>query len=380
MHLSMPTLRAPLPLIAALVLSMAACGPQPRRGNSSTGQGGGGPPGDNGPGNGGAQGDQGDAADPGAGGGGANDQEPAAGDDPADDDPADDDPGDDDPTDDDPADDDPGDDDPEDDDPEDDEPAEDPPDLPAPPDPGPYSGGDCPLLRQGANQFDSASNDRRVLIFLPPESDEAPGFLTIWHALGGDADQFAQWFQAASVARQYNVVVAVPDSCCSPTAEWERRADLALFDDLLTCVDEGFEINRRKVYATGFSAGGLWTTALVIERGQYLASAVIFSGGTGAFSPYRSPAYPMPLLLVDGGRSDIYGGVVNFNEMMADLTERAVADGHFVVECDHGLGHTLPGDAGLWGYEFLFAHVYGDGSSPFESGLPRSFPDYCSIR
>ena len=66
--------------------------------------------------------------------------------------------------------------------------------------------------------------------------------------------------------------------------------------------------------------------------------------------------------------------------MMDDLAGQAADDGHFVIECDHGRGHTFPPDAGGWGYGFLFAHTYGDGSSPFEGGLRGDFPDYCHIR
>ena len=360
---------------------LAACGTPSPRTSGPGGGGGGGDVANLGDDAAGGAADEGNAGDPG------NDDPIPAADDPADPGPGDDpDPGGGDAGD-DPADDpDPRDDPADDPDPEDD-PGDDPIDDPAvrPPNPPGFSGGACPDFQEGANRFVSATNDRRVLLFFPPESDEPPGLMTIWHALGSNADQFASMFQAANVARAENLIVAVPDSCCSQVAEWDLVADLALFDDLLSCLSgdgDDAVLDRRRVYATGFSAGGLWTTQLVMERSQFLAAATIFSGGTGGFAPYRRPRHPVPLLLVDGGPTDLYGGgMVNFDQMMADFASRASSDGHFIVECDHGRGHTIPFDAGTWGYEFMFAHTYdGTADSPFEDGLTRSFPDYCGIR
>ena len=36
-----------------------------------------------------------------------------------------------------------------------------------------------------------------------------------------------------------------------------------------------------RIYTTGFSAGGLWSTWLVMHRSHRIAAAAVFSGGVG---------------------------------------------------------------------------------------------------
>ncbi len=253
------------------------------------------------------------------------------------------------------------------------------PALPEPAAPPAYSGETCPALVAGVNTFESAGHSRTVQVFMPDAAIADPPVLFIWHALGGNATQFATVFQAKKVAADYGAVVVVPESCCNAQSEWEPSADSALFDDMLSCLSEQRGVDLRRVYTTGFSAGGLWSTWLTVNRGDMLAAAVIFSGGVAAWLPYVTPAYKLPVVLVDGGPTDVYGGIVNFNDMTQTLADNLVDDGHIVVACDHGGGHTLPMGADIWGYTFLFDHSYGDGSSPYAAGLDEMWPSYCEL-
>ncbi len=254
------------------------------------------------------------------------------------------------------------------------------PDLPAPTAPPAFSEGICPGFEAGVNKFDSAGQARNVQFFWPDDSIENPPVLFVWHALGGNATMFANLFQAQKVADDYGAVVVVPESCCNPQSEWEPSVDSILFDDVLFCLDEQRGVDLRRVYTTGFSAGGLWSTWLTVNRADMLAAAVIFSGGVAAWLPYKKPAYNLPVVLVDGGPTDLYGGFVNFDQMMATLSDNLVEDGHVVIDCDHGGGHTLPAGADQWGYTFLFDHSYGDGSSPYSDGLDDTWPSWCELR
>ena len=38
----------------------------------------------------------------------------------------------------------------------------------------------------------------------------------------------------------------------------DPAADLTLFDDILACLDQQYDIDNKRVYTSGFSAGGLW--------------------------------------------------------------------------------------------------------------------------
>jgi predicted esterase len=163
----------------------------------------------------------------------------------------------------------------------------------------------------------------------------------------------------------------------------DSSLDAALFEEALSCLDAHYGIDRGRVYTTGFSAGALWSTWLVMNRSPYLAAAVLFSGGVPGppmGGAYTSPDFDLPVLALHGGTSDIYGGgVIRFNEATTALADGLKADGHFVVVCNHDRGHTIPFNVMDFAIPFLFDHRFGSADSPHSGGLPQSWPSFCAI-
>lgn len=267
------------------------------------------------------------------------------------------------------------------------------PRVPQPPAPIPYPG-TCPTFVPGTNTIIADTRERSFELFLPPHpTDNGSALVYVWHGNGDTAKTLANYFLAQEAAEEYNAIVVSPSNCCNDkfndccdfTMTWnmgaysKTEADLAVFDGILACVDEQYNIDNRRVYTTGFSAGSLWSTYLVVNRGEYLAAASIFSGGTGLVVEYATPGNTLPVLLAWGGSVDVYMGVVDFQVMSLDFSEKLRADGHLVAECNHGLGHTVPFNGPAWGHRWLFAHQWGDSDSPFLQGLTEDFPDYCVI-
>ena len=267
------------------------------------------------------------------------------------------------------------------------------PQGPQPPAPPPYAG-TCPTFTAGTNKILAGTRQRSFELFLPPHPyDNGAGLVFVWHGNGDTGKSLAGYFLAQEAANEYNAIVVAPSNCCNDnfndccdfSMTWnmgtfsDKEADLAVFDGILACIDEQFNIDNRRVYTTGFSAGSLWSSFLVVNRGQYLAAATIFSGGTGLVVDYATPGNKMPVLLAWGGTADVYMGVVDFQVMTLDFSEKLRADGHFVAQCNHGLGHTVPFGGPTWGHRWLFAHQWGDEGSPFDGGLSADFPDYCLI-
>ena len=273
------------------------------------------------------------------------------------------------------------------------------PDLgPQPPAPPAYEG-TCPQFVAGPNVMEADGRNRNVQVYLPGQPEGAP-VVFIWHGNGDKGESIANFFMAQAVTQEYGAIVVAPNSCCMDnhtdccdySTTWnvgtysKTEADLPLFDKTLACLEEQFDIDNRKVYTTGFSAGALWSTYLLVNRSDYFAAASIFSGGTGVVVTYQTPNYKMPVLLAWGGENDTYMGVVSFDEMTKNFSAALREDGHFVVECNHGpyaqagQGHTIPFTGPTWGHKFMFAHEWSDGTSPFaETGLTDEFPDYCRI-
>lgn len=258
------------------------------------------------------------------------------------------------------------------------------PDTPAEPS-GPdlraYTGGACPLLGAGANTLESSSVQRSVELFLPEEVEFAP-LVFFWYGAGGSTVSY-DWMQ--DFADAYGVVIAVPGAT-SGLFEWPILAgndpspELVFFDDILACTAESLPIDTRRIYTTGFSAGGIWSSVLVMHRSDVLAAAAIYSGGTGSLvRPYESPSAQIPILGMYGGDSDIYGGgIMNFKDSMSEFMDGLVGDGHLVVACNHDGGHTIPAGGLGWGLDFVRVHRFGDVESPYETELPPYLPEYCS--
>ncbi|MCA9527247.1 MAG: hypothetical protein KC549_13235, partial [Myxococcales bacterium] len=246
----------------------------------------------------------------------------------------------------------------------------------------PYTGGECPTFEAGRNTFAAGGRERTFNLYLPDAPEGAP-LLFMWHPLGSNAGQIASFLRAADAARTHGLVIAVPESLRTQT-EWGyvgvAADDLALFDDLYACLTAQFGLDRTRTYTTGFSAGALWSSYLVVHRAEYLTAALILSGGTNAFLPYRTPAYRLPVLLAWGGPTDQYGGVVNFQETTLQMRDRLRADGHVVVTCEHTGGHVPPPGVATWGYEFLMLHQIRDASSPLTAtGLGPAYPEGCVL-
>ena len=63
------------------------------------------------------------------------------------------------------------------------------------------------------------------------------------------------------------------------SSEGPSGVDLSMFDDLLSCISEQYDVQLGCVGSLGVSAGGLWTTYLGNMRGEYLATNQTISGG-----------------------------------------------------------------------------------------------------
>ncbi len=246
--------------------------------------------------------------------------------------------------------------------------------------------GSCPAFTDDVVAFTSNGEEREALI-LTPEGGVTPGsgVLFAWYGTGGSASWMSNAMRLQSIADDLGFVVVVPEAMPSNILEWEFRTDgandLAFYDDLRTCVTRAYDTDPDKVFTTGFSAGALWSSYLVVHRGDTLAGAVIYSGGTDPIFLYEPPDGPVPVALVSGGPDDTWGVpglfVVEFELTTQNMTNSLLADGHTVVTCEHGRGHTLPPEWRDLLVPWLTDHTYGQ-DSPYAGGELGSLPSMCT--
>ncbi len=259
---------------------------------------------------------------------------------------------------------------------DDDSAGDDPPAWPAP-----IYEGTCPQFTEGLNEdFLSSGDDRQFRLALPDNPEGAP-VVFAWHWLSGTAEQVMDWLGFGDLPQSEDVIVVAPESDGYPSEwRWDQQSDgnpdATLFEDILACLVEQWDVDLGRVHTTGMSAGGLWSTWMILHRSEWLASAAPMSGGVQS-SYYTTPTDPIPAMLIWGGPTDLYNGF-SFDVATTDFSEDLRADGHFVVECDHDSGHIPPDSPATLTWDFFNEHPKGH-DSPWESGLPIHLPSFCSL-
>lgn len=277
-----------------------------------------------------------------------------------------------------------------------------------------YSHGECPALMGGPTEdtaviddFPTGESVRAFRLLVPDDYDGTQPYPLVfaWHWLNATSASFVREGELESATAQMDFIAVLPDAVRDesgdrvflltwPFAEvWGVEQEMLFFDDLMACVGRQFNIDRRRVYGIGVSAGGLWLTYLATTaRANYFAAIEVLSGGLGAVFDFWSLEYApqdrkFPTLVVWGGPLDWLG--ISFDEASQRLRDALVGDDHFVVQCVHDAGHGVPpiepreGDTRfrfLW--TFMFDHPYGwdRNTSPYYTdGLPDVFPEWCSF-
>ena len=243
-----------------------------------------------------------------------------------------------------------------------------------------YSKGTCPTLKNGENDnFASDGLQRRFVLNLPSNPSGAP-VLFVWHGSGGSPTNALNIKNRMMIGRE-NIIFVAPYASGNSPLEWfsdapaENNADLLLFDDILACLHTQYAIDLNRIWTTGFSAGAGWSSYLVVNRANRLASAVILSGGLATPDLYKTPAAKIPVLIEWGGPTDI-AGVHNNEQASLSFSQQLQDDGNFVIECKGNQGHTVGSDI-RYTWTFLRDHPKGGTLENYANGLPSEFPSYC---
>jgi poly(3-hydroxybutyrate) depolymerase len=98
-------------------------------------------------------------------------------------------------------------------------------------------------------------------------------------------------------------------------------SDFELTDQLLACAVANHNIDPRRVYATGCSAGGLFSTAMASNRSSYLAAAAPNSGGSSGFLTWQN--MHTPALMTIHGAPESTSSALIFHKAVRLLTWRS---------------------------------------------------------
>jgi predicted esterase len=257
------------------------------------------------------------------------------------------------------------------------------------------------------------SGDDGRLPIIPPISGDCPAFMTstitlmglpgisiqagakkegsptgplvfYWHGTGSSALEGGMFPGTTEVLSLGGIVVAFSGSLgtggdCSGTGTFSQD-DYKVADQIVACAVKNHNIDARRIYATGCSAGGLFAGCMGIERSSYLAAAVANSGGvTIGYGPFQDPKRVPAVMTMHGGPADMV--IVTFSQTsMAYDTLMLKHNSAMVIDCDHMGGHCgAPPALYASGWQFMKDHPFGTKPSPYASGLPAGFDPSCKI-
>ena len=164
-------------------------------------------------------------------------------------------------------------------------------------------------------------------------------------------------------AERYGWIIASSDNTQSD-GEWEpnRRAIAAMWPDVL----QGYAVDPRRIYATGFSGGASVAWALARETGQ-------IAGVIGAGAPNPGNESPKPVRAAWFGAA----GRADFNFLDAKAIDARIAQfgSPHRLEYLDGSHQWLPGPLALRGVGWLEALAMKNGLRPRDPALAASLLD-----
>jgi hypothetical protein len=244
----------------------------------------------------------------------------------------------------------------------------------------PAVSGECPNFRSGTITF-MGLGGITVAAGAKGSSPTAP-FVFYWHGTGSFAGEYAGSAAAVSagVQSEGGVLVSFDGSTggdfLSGTAIF-GEGDFVVGDQLLACAIKDHNVDAKRVFATGCSAGGLFSTAQGAMRSNYMAAVAPNSGGLSIPAQFQNGWTPALMTIHGAAGVDVVG--IDFSQSSATADMLFKNRMGFVVNCDTGGGHC--GGGGLAGdiWEFFKAHPYGTSPSPWKDALPSGFSRVCKI-
>ena len=183
---------------------------------------------------------------------------------------------------------------------------------------------------------------REGIVYAPPaaHADESLPLILAFHGFGDNMQNF----------QGTNVHGAWPDAVVVYFQGLERRRgllgwqvegagvdrDLKLVDVALASLRQTYNIDDDRIYATGFSNGGMFTYLLWAERPGVFAA---FAPVAGRLRESARPTHPRPLFHVAGERD----GVVSFSDQQASIEAAGAVNGVGDTTAPCGNGCTIYG-------------------------------------
>jgi len=238
--------------------------------------------------------------------------------------------------------------------------------------------GDCPNFVTGAFSYQGLTGQMVV----GPMGTGDGALLFYWHGTAMPASMIQMGNSQSKITSLGGIIVS-PDGPatgageagslpCSGTSVFGATITFDIIDQIYACAIRDYNINPRRVYSMGCSAGGLEAGCMALTRSSYVAAVAPNSGGIlGA--TFQNAHAPAVMTMHGSQASDSV--IVNFADRSVILDQQIRDAGGVAYDCNHGGGHCgAPANLLDAAVDFLLAHPFGVSPEP---GLPPTAPAYC---
>jgi predicted esterase len=239
---------------------------------------------------------------------------------------------------------------------------------------------DCPEFKNGTISYMGLSGIAMVA-GTKAAGPTAP-MVFYWHGTGSSSGEYASMAGAVrqGVVQEGGVLISFQGTTGGDLLSGTSifgKGDFVLADGLLACAVAKHNIDPRRVFATGCSAGGLFSGAMAAARSNYMAAAAPNSGGWTTPVGWQNMNTPALMTIHGAPGTDVV--IIDFSNSSKTADTAFKGRGGFVINCNHGGGHC--GGGGLAGdiWKFFKAHPFGTKPSPWASMLPAGFNSKCMI-
>jgi poly(hydroxyalkanoate) depolymerase family esterase len=159
------------------------------------------------------------------------------------------------------------------------------------------------------------STTRTFIVYAPDGLPEHPALVVSMHGLGGSGSQQRSMSGFDKVADKGKFVVVYPDGTFEMNGSkgWDitTNADVEFITALIDTMADRYAIDRNKVYASGFSMGGMMSYKLICEVPERFAAIGPASGYPLFGANNCSPEVPVPVCHTHGTTDNIvpYSGL-----------------------------------------------------------------------
>jgi len=174
--------------------------------------------------------------------------------------------------------------------------------------------------------------DREYFLYVPDSYDGSVAVPIVFnfHGFGGSVEEFMEYADLRSVAETNTFILVYPQgSCLEGSSHWNpcpngpdnksEADDFGFIEAMINQISSEYNIDLDRVYAGGYSNGGMMAYGLANYKSDLIAAVASVSGTM--LNCTGSTNHPMPVVHLHGTSDDVvsYNGSTDWNSVQSTL-------------------------------------------------------------